>query len=88
MPQLNPDGTVQVAPPTMSAFSPAASASAAPPPQPAAPPAAPAAGAIQALIAAIAQAFAPRSIVDAKARTGQAINKAEGGSTLGDELSR
>jgi hypothetical protein len=29
----NPDGTVQVAPPTMSAFSPQASASAPPPPQ-------------------------------------------------------
>lgn len=86
MPQMNPDGTVQVAPPTMSAFSPAASASAPPPPRPAAGATATpqAAGAIQALIAALAQAFAPRSIVDAKQRTDQAVDKA----SLGDEMSQ
>lgn len=87
-PGRNPDGTVQLAPPTMSAFSPAASQSA-PPPQAAAPgaPATPeAAGAIKALIAALAQAFAPRSIVQAKQRTEKAINEASGGSDLGSQF--
>jgi hypothetical protein len=81
MPQVNPDGTVQVAPPTMSAFSPAASASAPAPPQQMAPPssAAPgAAGAIQALIAALAQAFAPKGLTQRKAVVDGQVNKASG----------
>lgn len=86
----NPDGTVQTAPPTMSAFSPAASASApAPPPQAATPgsSAAPGAtGAIQALIAALAQAFAPKALTQRKAATNQAIDKASGGGALGDQF--
>lgn len=90
MPQMNPDGTVQVAPPTMSAFSPAASASAPPPPQAAQPGATAtpeAAGAIHALIAALAQAFAPKSITQAKQRTEQAVNDADPGpAKLGDQF--
>jgi hypothetical protein len=74
MPQVNPDGTIQVAPPTMSAFSPAASPSAPPPPAAPGPTAAPqAAGAIQALIAALAQAFAPKAITQRKAVINQQL---------------
>lgn len=82
MPQVNPDGTVQVAPPTMSAFSPAASASAPAPPPQAVPPGSPAApgaaGAIQALIAALAQAFAPKALTQRKAAVDGQVDKASG----------
>lgn len=78
---VNSDGTVQVAPPTMSAFSPAASPSAPPPPPQAAPPApgSPgAAGAIQALIAALAQAFAPKGLTQRRAAVNQAVEQQSG----------
>lgn len=82
MPNLNPDGTRQVLPPLESAFGPA-SASAPPPPMQAIPGAAPPtsadpsfAGALMALIRSLAGSFAPRAIVDARARTNQAIDKA------------
>lgn len=80
---VNPDGTVQVAPPTMSAFAPRPSQPA-PPQQPTGPAstAAPgAAGAIQALIAALAQAFAPKGLTQRKAAVDQAV---EGQSKSGD----
>ena len=81
MPQINPDGTVQVSPPLASAFGPA-SASAPPPtmaPQQGAP--APSAdpgfaGAIMALIHSIAQNVAPHSVTDIKARTDKAVDNA------------
>jgi hypothetical protein len=89
-PQRNPDGTIQVAPPTVSAFAPQAT-QAAPPMQAPTQAATPEAqGAIHALIAALASAFAPRSIVQAKARTDNAVEDASGGksATLADELSQ
>lgn len=82
MPNLNPDGTQQVSPPLESAFGPA-SASAPPPPMTQAPGAPPTsadpsfAGAIMALIHSLASSFAPKSIVNAKARTNQAIDNAD-----------
>lgn len=81
MPNVNPDGTVQVSPPLASAFGPASASAPPPPMQPpqGAPPtsADPSfAGAIMALIHSLAGSFAPKSIVDAKARTNQAIDKA------------
>lgn len=88
MPQMNPDGTVQVAPPTMSAFAPQVGQ----PPPPAQAPAGPAstatpgaAGAIQALIAALAQAFAPKAITQRKAAIDQQVEKGSGDS-LGDQF--
>lgn len=87
MPLVNPDGTIQAAPPTQSAF--------AQPPMaaPGAPQAAPPvqvhsgtpgfSGAILDAIRALAQAFAPKSLTQAKARTDQNVNKAEG---LGDQF--
>ena len=91
-PVRNPDGTLQVAPPTISAFSPQASQSAPAPPmqQPAQAASPDAQGAIHALIAALASAFAPRSIVQAKQRTDQAVDAATGAQapSLADELSR
>jgi len=80
MPQVNPDGTVQVSPPLASAFGPA-SASAPPPamqvPQNAAPaPGTPgAADAIHALIQALAQHFAPQGLVTRKAGVEQEVDK-------------
>jgi hypothetical protein len=79
----NPDGTVQVAPPTMSAFAPQASPSAPPPPPQAQPGVAPGAapgvaGAIQSAIAALVQAFAPKVLTQAKQRNDQAEAAAEG----------
>ena len=94
-PIRNPDGTLQVAPPTMSAFAPQATQ---PPPPPVtatipggAPPPSPGiAGAIHDMIAALASAFAPRSITQAKQRTDQAVNDAQGASqpSLADELGK
>lgn len=89
MPQPNADGTVQVAPSTISAFSPAARQSAPPPPQAATPGAqAPpeAAGAIQALIAALAQAFAPKALTQRKTVVNQAVDRASGDGALGDQF--
>lgn len=92
MPQMNPDGTVQVAPPTMSAFSPAASASAPAPPMAAGTPptgaqATPgAAGAIQALIAALAQAFAPKGLTQRRAVVNQTVDKDSASGSLGDQF--
>ncbi len=81
MPQMNPDGTVQVAPPTQSAFGPA-SASAPPPPmqaQPVHPVGHPGfSGAIQDLVAMLAKVFAPRSVTQQGVRTEDAVNQAEG----------
>ena len=82
MPQLNPDGTVQVSPPLASAFGPASAGAPPPPmqaPQQGAPPtsADPSfAGAIMALIHSLAGSFAPKSVTQAKARTNEAIDKA------------
>lgn len=86
MPLVNPDGTVQAAPPTQSAFGQPMGA-------PGAPQAAPPvqvhsgtpgfSGAILDAIRALAQAFAPKSLTQAKARTDQNVNKAEG---LGDQF--
>jgi hypothetical protein len=87
MPQMNPDGTVQVAPPTTSAFAPQVGQP--PPPQQAAPgaTAAPgAAGAIQALIAALAQAFAPKGITQHAAALKQQEAASSGDPTLGDQF--
>lgn len=89
MPNLNPDGTMQVVAPTQSAFG-APSASAPPPPMQA-PQAQPSggvdpsfAGAIMALIKSLASSFGPKSITQAKGRTDQAIDQASGG--LGNEF--
>jgi len=78
----NPDGTVQVAPPTMSAFSPQASASAPPPPRPVQAQA-PDPGAIANLVAMLAKVFAPRSIVQRPQVLQQQQQQAEG---LGNEF--
>ena len=72
----NPDGTVQVAPPRISAFSPQASASAPPPPAAPAPAAAAQpgfAGALLALFQQLAGALNP-NVARAPARIEQAIN--------------
>ncbi len=82
MPQMNADGTIQVAPPTQSAFGPA---SASAPPPPAAPPQQAQAGAhpgfsgaIQDLVAMLAKVLAPRSVTQQGVRTEDAVNQAEG----------
>lgn len=90
MPQVvNPDGTVQVTPPTMSAFAPQAGQ---PPPPMQAPPAGPvstatpgAAGAIKDLIAALAQAFAPKGLTQRKGAINQQADKAAA-SDLGSQF--
>lgn len=88
MPQLNSDGTVQVVPPTISAFTPRptqpAPQSQAVAPGAQAPPEA--AGAIQALIAALAQAFAPKALTQRKAVVNQAVDRASGDGALGDQF--
>lgn len=81
--QVNPDGTVQVAPPTISAFSPQASASA---PPPAAPPLSPQgqaaaahpgfAEALLQMISQLGQALNPNK-ERAPRRTEEAINAAD-----------
>jgi hypothetical protein len=90
----NPDGTVQVVSPTMSAFSPAAAgAQQAPPPAPPVQgqtPASPGvAGAISDMIGALAKAFAPKAITQRGKRIDQAVNEASGApqtSDLGDQF--
>lgn len=82
----NIDGTQQVLPPLQSAFGPASASAPLPQMQPgAAPGGAPPtpgamdpsfAGAIMALIKSLAQNFAPKGVVDAKARTNQSIDQA------------
>jgi hypothetical protein len=79
MPQVNPDGTVQVAPPTQSAFAPQPTQ--APPPMQApvaAPPTATPAGAIFDAIKALAMHFAPKSVTQIKQRNDQAEAKGLG----------
>ena len=83
---VNPDGTVQVAPPTRSAFAPQAvqpAPAAQPPLQVSSSPSPDAAGAIRSLIAALAQAFAPKSVTQIKARADQGEAAAQG---LGNEF--
>jgi hypothetical protein len=86
---MNPDGTVQVAPPTQSAFGPA-SASAPPPPmqaQPVQPVGHPGfSGAIQDLVAMLAKVLAPQRSQGHTfdAQNNQAVEDAQTG--LGDEL--
>jgi hypothetical protein len=86
VPQMNPDGTMQVAPPTQSAFGPA-SASAPPPPmqaQPVQPVGHPGfSGAIQDLVAMLAKVLGPKSITQAPQREAQREAEAQG---LGDQL--
>ncbi len=88
MPQMNPDGTVQVAPPTQSAFGPA-SASAPPPPMQAQPQAQAGAhpggfsDAIYNLVAVLAKVLGPKSITQAPQREAQQEAEAQG---LGDQL--
>lgn len=88
MPGTNPDGTVQVAPPTMSAFAPQATQP--PPPQQAPPGASTAspgvAGAIRDMIAALAQAFAPKGITQAGKKINQQVNQADPPPGLGNEF--
>lgn len=83
MPGVNPDSTVQVAPPTQSAFAPQPTQ--APPPPMQAPQQVQSAGndpsfagAIMQLIHSLASSFAPKSITNIKARTDQAVDKASG----------
>ena len=82
MPQVNPDGTVQVAPPMQSAFAPQATQ---PPPQalgqafngaPPTPGTPGISGAILDAIKALAMHFAPKSVTDIKARTDKAVDEA------------
>jgi len=84
MPQpiVNPDGTVQVAPPRISAFSPQASASA-PPPPPMQPTAVrsqgtPDQGAIYNLVNMLTQLFAPQSITQRGPKLKEQQQQAEG----------
>jgi len=81
MPQVNPDGTVQVAPPTQSAFAPQATQP--PPPQalgqafngaPPTPGTPGMSGAILDAIKALAMHFAPKSVTDIKARTNKTVD--------------
>lgn len=79
MPQLNPDGTVQVAAPTQSAFAqPLGQAFTGGAPAPAAMPPSTGtpgfSGALLDAIKAIAQHLAPKAVTDIKARTNQAID--------------
>lgn len=87
----NPDGTVQVAPPTQSAFAPQPT-QAAPPmqqvPQVQSAGADPGfAGAIMQLIHSLASSFAPKSITNARQRTNQAVDAADPGpDSLGNKF--
>ena len=90
----NLDGTVQVAPPTRSAFAPQPTQPAPPPQMPGPGAAGPAgqqgiAGAIQAMIAALAHALAPRSIVDRSRAIQGGVEEGSGGppgSDLGSQF--
>jgi hypothetical protein len=81
MPQLNPDGTVQVAPPTQSAFAPQPMQPA-PPPQQMAPQVSNGtpgiSGAILDAIKALIPHLAPHAVTDIKARNAQNESKALG----------
>lgn len=90
-PIRNTDGTVQVAPPTRSAFAPQPMQAPPPMQQSAAPPTSSGtpgfAGALLDAIKAIVGATAPRAIVDARARTNQAVDQASGGpQSLGNQF--
>lgn len=86
-PQRNPDGTLQVAPPTVSAFAPQPGQPAPPAMQgPTAAATPEAQGAIHALIAALASAFAPRAVVQAKQRTDKAVDDASGAQPLSEQF--
>ena len=81
MPQVNPDGTVQAAPPTQSAFAqPLGQAFAGQAPPPMAPPQQTGtpgiSGAILDAIKALALHFAPKAITEAKPRTDRAVDDA------------
>jgi hypothetical protein len=89
MPQpMNPDGTVQVAPPTVSAFAPQPTQT--PPPMQQTPMAGAGqqatpgiSGAIMDAIKALAQAFAPKSITQRKAAVNGQVDNTE---SLGDKF--
>ncbi len=86
-PTVNPDGTVQVAPPTMSAFAQPAGALPPPAPQPAPQVQStdPTQNPIYALIQALASAFAPKGITQRKAAINEAV---EPPGSLGSQFSK
>lgn len=87
-PVRNPDGTIQVAPPTVSAFAPQPTQ--APPPAqiPANTPGVQqdngVAGAIQSMIQALAQAFAPKAITQRGKKISQSVDEASGAPQTSD----